>query len=140
MAAYLFDPPVGLSELRRFVGMGEFIIRVQQKKKWFEGGVDAKTGSKVDPHLTNAIRLMSAFRDDFSGTAETAGAMPVSLSDSTPSRISSAAPPSSSALIIWQKKLAFLQVEEAKAADAEQKFSIHQRIEEAQAKIRELGG
>ncbi len=46
----------------------------------------------------------------------------------------------SPALAIWQKKLAFLQVEEAKAADAEQKFSIQQRIEEAQAKIQELGG
>jgi tetratricopeptide (TPR) repeat protein len=47
---------------------------------------------------------------------------------------------SSPALGIWRKKLEFLQAEEAKAADAEQKFSIQQRIEEAKAKIRELGG
>ena len=47
---------------------------------------------------------------------------------------------SSPALAIWQKKLEFLQTEEAKAADAEQKFSIQQRIEEAKAKIEELGG
>ena len=46
----------------------------------------------------------------------------------------------SPALAIWQKKLAFLQSEEAKAADAAQKFSIQQSIEEAEAKIRELGG
>ena len=46
----------------------------------------------------------------------------------------------SPALAIWQKKLVFLQAEEAKASDADQKFSIQQRIEEAQAKIRELGG
>lgn len=46
----------------------------------------------------------------------------------------------SAALVIWQKKLAFLQTEEAKSADAEQKFSIQQRIEEALAKIQELGG
>ncbi|HYX29534.1 MAG TPA: tetratricopeptide repeat protein [Pyrinomonadaceae bacterium] len=45
----------------------------------------------------------------------------------------------SPALAIWQKKLAFLQAEEAKASDADQKFSIQERIEEAQAKIRELG-
>lgn len=51
----------------------------------------------------------------------------------------SIAPPSP-ALAIWQKKLAFLQAEEAKASDADQKFSIQQRIEEAQTKIRELGG
>jgi tetratricopeptide (TPR) repeat protein len=44
------------------------------------------------------------------------------------------------ALGIWQKKLAFLQAEEARAADADQKFSIQQRIEEAKAKIQELGG
>jgi hypothetical protein len=48
--------------------------------------------------------------------------------------------PRSGALSTWQKKLAFLQTEEAKAVDAEQKFAIHQRIEEAKEKIRELGG
>jgi len=46
----------------------------------------------------------------------------------------------SSALGVWQKKLAFLQTEEAKAVDAEQKFSIQQRIEEAKQRIQELGG
>jgi regulator of sirC expression with transglutaminase-like and TPR domain len=45
------------------------------------------------------------------------------------------AAPSPPALVIWRKKLAFLQVEEANAADAEQKFSIQQRIDEARAKI-----
>ncbi|OHB79644.1 MAG: hypothetical protein A2Z25_00530 [Planctomycetes bacterium RBG_16_55_9] len=49
-------------------------------------------------------------------------------------------PPSSSALGKWQEKLAFLQTEEAKIADAEQRFAIQQRIEEAKEKIRELGG
>jgi nucleoside phosphorylase len=47
---------------------------------------------------------------------------------------------SSAALALWQKKLDFLQTEEAKAADAEQKFLLQQRIEEAQEKIRQLGG
>jgi tetratricopeptide (TPR) repeat protein len=46
----------------------------------------------------------------------------------------------SPALAIWQKRLAFLQEEEAKASDPMQKFSIQQGIEEAQAKIRALGG
>jgi hypothetical protein len=49
-------------------------------------------------------------------------------------------PPASPALRTWQKKLLFLQVEEAKASDAEQKFAIQQRIEEAWARIQELGG
>ena len=47
---------------------------------------------------------------------------------------------SASALNIWKEKLAFLQAEEAKAGDAEQKFSIQQRIKEALAKIQELEG
>jgi tetratricopeptide (TPR) repeat protein len=49
-------------------------------------------------------------------------------------------PKPSAALGIWQKKLTFLQAEEAKASDPMQKFSIQQSIEEAEAKIRELGG
>lgn len=49
-------------------------------------------------------------------------------------------PKPSPALGIWQKKLEFLQAEEARASDAAQKFSIQQSIEEAEAKIKELGG
>jgi nucleoside phosphorylase len=44
------------------------------------------------------------------------------------------------ALEIWQKKLDFLLTEEAKTSDADQKFSIQERIEEARRKILELGG
>ncbi len=54
--------------------------------------------------------------------------------------VKSPAPEPSPAVAMWQKKLAFLQIEEARAADAEQKFSIQQRIEEARGKIQELGG
>lgn len=43
-------------------------------------------------------------------------------------------------LSLWQKKLAYLQREEVLLVDAEMKFSIQQRIEEAKAKIKELGG
>lgn len=65
MAAYLFDPPVGLSELRRFVGTDEFIGMVHQKKKWFEGGADSEICEKIDPPLENAIRQMEMLYDDF---------------------------------------------------------------------------
>ena len=41
---------------------------------------------------------------------------------------------------MWKKKLAFLQTEEAKAVDAEQKFAIQERVEEARQKIQQLGG
>ena len=56
MAAYLFEPPVGLSELRVLVGTIEFINKVHHKKKWFEGGVDPETCRRIDPHLKKAIR------------------------------------------------------------------------------------
>lgn len=48
--------------------------------------------------------------------------------------------PELTALAIWREKLAFLLSEEAQTADAEQKFALRQRIAEARAKIRELGG
>ena len=51
-----------------------------------------------------------------------------------------AAPRRPSVLAMWQKKLAFLQTEEAKAEGAGQRFAIQELIEEAKAKIREHGG
>lgn len=78
MAAYLFEPAVGLAGLRGFVGAPEFISKVHPKKKWFEGGVDPQWCRKIDPHLENSIRQMKALHDDFCGTAESSGAIPVS--------------------------------------------------------------
>jgi hypothetical protein len=46
----------------------------------------------------------------------------------------------SGALAVWQERLEFLQVEEAKAVDPVAKFSLRKSIEEAKAKIREHGG
>ena len=48
--------------------------------------------------------------------------------------------PASGALAVWQERLGFLQVEEAKAVDPVAKFSLRKSIEEAKAKIREHGG
>lgn len=42
------------------------------------------------------------------------------------------------ARVIWKEKLAFLLAEEAKVADATQKFKLRQDIAEARAKLREL--
>lgn len=51
-------------------------------------------------------------------------------------------PPASSspALLVWRKKLAFLETEEAKTVDPAQKFKLQEDIAEAKAKIREFGG
>lgn len=43
-------------------------------------------------------------------------------------------------LDLWRDKLDFLQKEEAKSADPEQKFSLKMKIKDAQDKIVELGG
>jgi len=50
-----------------------------------------------------------------------------------------ASPGAPDALSVWQRKLAFLPVEEAKTADPEQRFAIQIRIDECKEKIRELG-
>lgn len=47
---------------------------------------------------------------------------------------------STTALTIWRERLDFLQQQEAIASDSAQKFTLKKQIEEAQAKIRELGG
>jgi hypothetical protein len=46
---------------------------------------------------------------------------------------------SDKAVKIWQQKLDFLLVEEAKCSDPAQKFKLQQDIAEAQAKLKELG-
>jgi len=46
----------------------------------------------------------------------------------------------SGALALWMEKLAFLEKEEALAADGAQKFALKKQIEEARAKVREHGG
>jgi hypothetical protein len=48
--------------------------------------------------------------------------------------------PASGALAIWQERLEFLQVEEAKAVDPDQKFRLLKSIEDTKTKIHELGG
>jgi len=46
----------------------------------------------------------------------------------------------SKALAMWREKLAFLQEQEALLSDPAQRFAVRKQIEEAQAKIQELGG
>jgi hypothetical protein len=41
---------------------------------------------------------------------------------------------------VWRRKLEFLQAEEARASDADQRFTIRERIEEAKRRIAELEG
>lgn len=53
---------------------------------------------------------------------------------------SSSSPSPESALDTWRKKLGFLETEFAKESDPANKFKIQQNIDEAKAKIRELGG
>ena len=45
----------------------------------------------------------------------------------------------SAAVEMWRKRLEYLLVEQAKASEATAKFKLHQDIEEARQKLRELG-
>lgn len=83
----------------------------------------------------NAARVIKTALDG-NGLYSSDPARPISSSQAT----TTAASPNPKALGLWQKRLAFLQSEEVVTADAVQKFSILQRIEEAQAKIQEFGG
>jgi hypothetical protein len=67
------------------------------------------------------------------------GTTPQSAHPSTLSQAGQKSPPSR-ALLIWQERLEFLHVEEAKGVDLDLKFRLHKSIEEAKAKIREHGG
>jgi hypothetical protein len=67
-----------------------------------------------------------------------AGQVPVSAPARPPASSAPSSP--SPALLVWRKKLAFLETEEAKAVDPAQKFKLQEDIAEAKAKIRELGG
>jgi hypothetical protein len=78
MAAYLFEPAVGLAELRALVGTDEFVKLIHEKKKWFEGGVGSAICREIDPHLESSIRRMKVLHDDFVGTAARAAVKPVS--------------------------------------------------------------
>jgi hypothetical protein len=51
-----------------------------------------------------------------------------------------APPQRNRAVEVWKEKLGFLQEQEAILADPAQKFAVRKAIEEARAKIRELGG
>lgn len=57
-----------------------------------------------------------------------------------PQQHSQGADDTQSALAIWKEKLGFLQLEQAKTVDADQKFRLIKLIEEASSKVREHGG
>lgn len=84
---------------------------------------------------TNAARVVKTALDG-GGLYGSESIRPVSA----PQSISRATSSNQAALTLWQKKLAFLQTEEVVSVDATHKFSIQQRIEEAQTKIQEFGG
>jgi nucleoside phosphorylase len=65
---------------------------------------------------------------------------PSSAIPMNPQVASSASGPQHAALALWQEKLRFLQVEEAKAVTAPEKFQLLKEIETARAKISEYGG
>jgi tetratricopeptide (TPR) repeat protein len=79
-----------------------------------------------------------AFPGTVAAPASPAPAYPGSPAPALPS--SGGGSPKSRALALWEEKLAFLEEQEAIAADAAQKFALRKQIEEAREKVREFGG
>jgi nucleoside phosphorylase/tetratricopeptide (TPR) repeat protein len=83
----------------------------------------------------NAARVLKAALDI--GGLYGEGAVPVATESSVDRNAIRVTSP---VLEIWEKRLAFLLIEEAKLSDPVQKFSLAQNIAEARAKVREHGG
>ena len=79
-----------------------------------------------------------AFPGMVTASASPAPAYPGSPAPASPP--SGGGSPKSRALALWEEKLAFFQEQEAIAADPAQKFTLRKQIEEAQEKVRALGG
>lgn len=122
MATYLFRGPVKVSELRDIVSKDDF-LRSLPAPKPFTKGIDDEINDLVDGPRIRAIEQMDKLRREF---------IKASQRDQSTS--------SPGALKIWNEKLAFLQGQEAAAADPAQRFELRKQIEEARARILELGG
>ncbi|MBN9118371.1 MAG: NACHT domain-containing protein [Planctomycetes bacterium] len=83
-----------------------------------------------ESELGNLLELLR----EMVGSADAIGA---TRTDTPPASPGPSAP---GALAMWQKKLAYLQVAEAKESDTTAKFKLQEEIAEAKAKIGELGG
>lgn len=92
----------------------------------------------------NAYPYNPLFQQGLQLTAATTA--PGAPASNTPAASTAAAPQvgtpgtGTGPLALWREKLAALLSEEAIASDAAQKFTLKKQIEEARAKIRELGG
>jgi TIR domain len=122
MATYLFRGPVKVSELRDFVSKDEFLRSLPAPKR-FTKGIDDEINDLVDGPRIRAIEQMDKLRTEFIKASQ---------------RDQSTSAPA--ALKVWKEKLTFLQGQEAAAADPAQKFGLRKLIEEARARILELGG
>jgi hypothetical protein len=107
-------------------------------------GVNEANYVRLTDFATWATSLGWTLPDEFPGARREGGGVRSDGGSKETPRAASASPssnePRSATLAVWRDKLAFLLEEEAKASDAEQKFSIRQRIAEARTKIRELEG
>ena len=94
-----------------------------------------------DAHTTLLEALRPRGKPDtppgFPGSAESGSAAASPQPTSPPQSFPGIA---SSAVAVWQEKIDFLRQQEAITADASQKFTLKKQIEEAEQKIRELGG
>jgi len=120
MASNLFDATVEVSRMRRLVGTNEFEAALP-KATHFDM-IDDQLNEKVDGTRLRAIAQMDNLLKEFRASADPVKSVNAKVLDT------------------WLERLAYLQQQEAIVADAAQRFQLKKQIEEAQAKIAELGG
>jgi len=113
---------VAVTQMRKSLGSDEEFFGKLPPPKHFQQIPD-EINEQVDGRRQKVKELADTFKQELRGGANE-------------SEVKS----QSSALQTWKQKLAFLQEQEAITSDAAQKFTLSKQIEEAQAKIRELGG
>ena len=125
MGRYLFEEPVKVSELRDYMGTSEFLTRLPKDKEWrpSPAAIDDDTNTRVEGPRIEAIAQMDKLLAEFVKTQQPNHRAVVPV-----------------ALLVWSEKLAYLLEQEAIAVDAAQKFALRKQIEEARARILELGG
>ena len=122
MANYLFEGPVAVSQMRKSLGFDEEFFGKLPAPKHFQQIPD-EINEQVDGRRQKVIELADTFKQELRTGSDKSDAVS-----------------ESSALRTWKQRLAFLQEQEAITSDPAQKFTLSNQIEEAQAKIRELGG
>jgi hypothetical protein len=131
------DLKSGRAELRKFipVGFGSYATNSPLIPAFIKGATyyDLTAGDLSGFGFDDLVRRLKT------ELVQEGAAAPQKVKAAEPTH-SQASNAQTSLVTLWQKKLDFLQKQEAIASDPAQKFTLAEQIEEAKAKIKEHGG